>query len=392
MNAASSTIGRRAPAFVEVLHAPYGEAAREPLAAPAATHSWDALREPVRGRVAYPALAALPGVEQVRAFLTGRAPAPPVARLTGRRIVDASFGSATYALPATNWMLGAKGVVHSGVLAVIADGALIASVVSALPARVLCTTAELSLTFLGSPPSTGGELTAHARVVHVDEETGLAEVHVLEGDRLVAHGTSRCAVFPPIDDSIQLPAAERCVAHPEPITPDPHLRTPPATGSRHLHEARDGVEPLCAQLRGELARPPIDQLTGIRLLGVERGQVTFGLPASPWLRNEWGTVYGGVLALLAKSAAAAAVQTTADPGTAFTALDIKVNFLRPVPADGRELRATGTLLHRGKRLAIATAEVLHGNHRVAVLTGTTALRPPASRRTSPRDESPARVG
>jgi uncharacterized protein (TIGR00369 family) len=90
------------------------------------------------------------------------------------------------------------------------------------------------------------------------------------------------------------------------------------------------------------------------------GRAVFALSASPWLRNEWGTVYGGVLTLVAKSAAAAAVQTTAAGGTAFTALDIKINFLRPVPSDGREIVATGTVLHRGKRLAIATADVMHG--------------------------------
>ena len=60
------------------------------------------------------------------------APEPPVARLTGRRIVDASLGSATYTLPAPDWMLGPRGV-HSGVLAVLADGALIGSVISGFP-------------------------------------------------------------------------------------------------------------------------------------------------------------------------------------------------------------------------------------------------------------------
>jgi acyl-coenzyme A thioesterase PaaI-like protein len=61
------------------------------------------------------------------AFLTGRAPTPPVARLTGRRIVAASYGSATCALPATSWLAGPKGPVHSGVPAVLADGALISN-------------------------------------------------------------------------------------------------------------------------------------------------------------------------------------------------------------------------------------------------------------------------
>jgi uncharacterized protein (TIGR00369 family) len=361
-------------------------AAREAFATPAATGSSDPWREPVRGGVAYPALAALPGVEQVRAFLEGRAPAPPVARLTGRRIIDASFGSATYTLPATDWMLGAKGVVHSGVLALLADGALFAAVVSALPARVACTTAELSMTFFGSPPSAGGDLTARGRVLHIDNATALAEVHVHDRrDRLVAHGTSRCSVFAPFDESIQLLAPrEFAAADSNPSTPDPHLRVPPALSGDRLDQPRDGLELLRAELRGELPPPPIDQLTGMRLVGAEHGRVGFTLPASPWLRNEWGTVYGGVLSLLAKSAAAAAVQSTADRGTGFTALDIKANFLRAVPADGRELQATGTVLHRGKRLAIATAEVLHGEDRVAVLTGTTALIPPARLRPTHR--------
>jgi uncharacterized protein (TIGR00369 family) len=83
-------------------------------------------------------------------------------------------------------------------------------------------------------------------------------------------------------------------------------------------------------------------------VGAEPGRVVFALPASPWLRNEWGTVYGGMLTLLAKSAAAAAVQSTARRGTSFTALDVKINFLRAVPADGGERLATGTVLHRGQ--------------------------------------------
>jgi uncharacterized protein (TIGR00369 family) len=338
------------------------------------------LREPVRGGVVYPGLAALPGVEQVRALLAGRAPAPPVARLTGRRIVDASVGSVTYALQATDWMLGPKGVVHTGVLALLADGSLIATVVSGLPARVLCTTAELSLTFLGEPPSGGGEVTAHGQLLHLDGQMALAEVYVRDArDRLAAHGTSRCSVFPPIDESVQLvPPDEPAGAEAEPGSPDPYLRETPVTDRGHRHEARDGLELLRAQLRGELPPPPIDQLTGIRLVGAEPGRVVFALLASPWLRNEWGTVYGGILTLLAKSAAAAAVQATASRGTSFTALDVKINFLQAVPADGRELLATGTVLHRGKRLAISTAEVMHGDVRVAILTGTTALTPSAS--------------
>ena len=162
-------------------------------------------RERVRGVAAYPGLAAGSGVEQLEMFLTGRAPAPPIARLTGRRIIEASPGSAAYGLPATRWMLGPRGSVHPGVLAMLADGALVASVVSGLPPRTLCTTAELSITFLGRLCPARGEVVAQGRLVYLDAEMGLAEAFVYDADqRLVAHGTSRCAVFPPIGESVEL--------------------------------------------------------------------------------------------------------------------------------------------------------------------------------------------
>jgi uncharacterized protein (TIGR00369 family) len=333
-------------------------------------------REPPRGSPVYPGLAALAGVEQLRAFLSGRAPTPPVGRLTGRRIVDASHGSATYALPATRWMLGPSGFVHSGALALLADGALVAAVISGLPPRTLCTTAELSLTFLARLAAGRGEVTARGRLLHLDAEMGLAEVFVHDADdRLVAHGTSRCTVFPPIDASVELrPPAPS--AEPPSAAPDPYRRPVPAADASPAPAGRDGLELLRAQLRGALPAPPIDQLSGIRLVAADDGRVVFALAAHGWLGNEWGTVYGGVTTLLAKSAAAAAVQTTAAAGTRFTALDIKVNMLRPIALDGRELVATGTAVHRGKRLAIATAAVMHGDRQVAVATGTTALTPP----------------
>ena len=102
----------------------------------------------------------------------------------------------------------------------------------------------------------------------------------------------------------------------------------------------------------------------------------FSLPAQPDLVQELGTIFGGVIALLAHSASGAAVQTIAPAGTGFTALDLKVNFLRPAHAEGEELTATGLVAHRGRRLSIASAVVTYQGRRIAVATGTTALTPP----------------
>jgi uncharacterized protein (TIGR00369 family) len=135
-----------------------------------------------------------------------------------------------------------------------------------------------------------------------------------------------------------------------------------------------GLELLQRQLAGEVSRPPIDHLTGMRLTEAGDGSTTFVLPASPWLANEFGTVFGGMVALLASSAGSAAVQTIAPVGTSFTALDMKLNIIRPVQADGSELTARAQVVHRGRQLAISTTEVFDGrDKRVAVATGSTML-------------------
>jgi uncharacterized protein (TIGR00369 family) len=112
------------------------------------------------------------------------------------------------------------------------------------------------------------------------------------------------------------------------------------------------------------------------LLEAEDGRVVFSLPVHPGLLQELGTVFGGVIALLANSASGAAVQTIAPAGTGFTALDLKVNFLRPASAEDRELIATSAITHRGRRLSIAHAVVTCRGRRIAIATGTTALNPP----------------
>jgi uncharacterized protein (TIGR00369 family) len=150
---------------------------------------------------------------------------------------------------------------------------------------------------------------------------------------------------------------------------------PAPVGAALLHRL-SGLEILTAQLTGEIPAAPVDRYAGIRLIEAEDGRAVFALPVHPGLRQELGTVFGGVIALLAQSATGAAVQTIAPAGTGFTALDLKVNFLRPARAEDGELTATGALTHRGRKLSIANAVITSRGRRIAIATGTTALTPP----------------
>ena len=241
----------------------------------------------------------------------------------------------------------------------------------------VCTTAEVSTTFLGTA-SMGDVLLAEGKVIHADGSTGLSEVFIRRSDRtLVAHGTSRLFIFPPVPQDGEAPELQ-APATDEHEDPDPYLR--PAEGgtlSPEALESTSGLELLQRQLAGELPRSPIDNLTGIRLTEAADGHVKFAMPATGWCANELGTVFGGMVALLASSAGSAAVQSTAPVGTRFTALDMKLNLLRPLFADGRELTATGTVTHRGRQLSISSTEVTNEDGKcVAIATGTTMLSQP----------------
>ena len=74
-----------------------------------------------------------------------------------------------------------------------------------------------------------------------------------------------------------------------------------------LLQRLSGLEILAAQLSGEIPAAPIDRYSGIRLMEAEDGRVVFSLPVHSGLLQELGTVFGGVIALLAKSASGAAI-------------------------------------------------------------------------------------
>ena len=342
---------------------------------PTPTPIW---KEPPRGAPGdLAALVGMSGLEALQTFLDGRSPAPPVGRLTGRRLLSAERGRVVYELPVSEWLVGPKGTAHPGVLAFLADAPLLAAIQSVLGAGVVCTTAEVSTTFLGTA-SMGDVIVAEGLVIHADGATGLSEVFIRRGDgALIAHGTSRLFIFPPMPQDGEAPGLEPSEPD-EHADPDPYLR--PAEGgtlSAEALEASSGLELLERQLAGELPRSPIDNLTGIRLVDAEDGRVKFAMPATGWCANELGTVFGGMVALLASSAGSAAVQSTAPIGTRFTALDMKLNLLKPLFADGRELTATGTVTHRGRQLSISSTEVTNEDgKRVAIATGTTALSTP----------------
>ena len=329
----------------------------------------------MRGGYPDPAAFALPGLEQLRSLLAGKAPQPPLSRLTGLKLTEVGAGTATFVMPASPWLRTPEGVMTLGTLAVLADGPLACAVLSALPPATASTTSELTLRAL-RPVRMGTTLTAKAHVIYTGRTVALSDVSIEDHEgRLVAHGSSLLFVFPP-----QAPPPGPAVTppkEPEHATPDPYLR--PVVGEmlpQSVFDRMSGLEVMNALRAGSLPSPPSRYLFGLRMTEASEGQATFVLPASGWLCPPSARVQGGVLAMLADAALSGAITTLKPAGTATATIDLKVNFLRPAPADGRDLVARGKVDHAGRTIAVAHSEIVNADGKqIALATGSAVLLP-----------------
>ena len=334
-------------------------------------------QQPAKGGYPDPSMVALPGQERHRLGREGRIPFSPMSYLTELRMTAASRGHSSFSMPASPWFANSAGLISGGALALIGDAALGSVVHGDLPPGEFMTTAELSLTFLRPLLADGhSEISGSGQLIHRGRSQGLSEAFLFDaGDALIAHGTSRCSVLGPVDPMPEPPADAPVLDQPLPgDDPDDPLRRPLGGEvlAPEVFESRAGLEVLTALIAGELPRPPIHHLTGLRLTEAREGEAAMVLPCSRWLSTSARTVQGGFTAMLAEAALAAAVYSTAPAGTATATLDLKVNYLRPVFPDDRDLTARARVLHAGRTIAIAAAELTNADGKpVALATGST---------------------
>jgi uncharacterized protein (TIGR00369 family) len=120
---------------------------------------------------------------------------------------------------------------------------------------------------------------------------------------------------------------------------------------------RPGLELLRAMGDGELPPPPILALVDIERMTADEGRVVFWLRPQEFHYNPIGGVHGGVIATLLDSAAGCSVHSTLPAGIGYTTLDLTIKYLRPVTVRSGLLRAEGSVLSKGRRTALAQAQL-----------------------------------
>ncbi|OLR93951.1 thioesterase [Actinokineospora bangkokensis] len=147
----------------------------------------------------------------------------------------------------------------------------------------------------------------------------------------------------------------------------------PAATPATAPDGPTGLELLRAVFTGPRAATGIAGLIGMRVGEIERGRVVFTAATRPEFANPMGTTHGGICATLLDSVMGCAIHTELGPGDSYATLELKVNYIRAVPLDGRLLTAVGTTVHLGRQTATAEGRVTDPDGRLVAHASTTCI-------------------
>jgi uncharacterized protein (TIGR00369 family) len=155
------------------------------------TYTWD---DP---GISAAAMAHRSGLEILRAMGTGEIPPPPMMHTLGMAGIEVDGGKVVFRLEPQEFHYNPLGTMHGGVLATLLDSAAGCAVHTTLPAGTAYTSLDLTVKYLRPVTVRSGTLRCEGTVLSRGSRTALAQAQVFdERDRLVAHATSSCLIFP----------------------------------------------------------------------------------------------------------------------------------------------------------------------------------------------------
>jgi len=120
------------------------------------------------------------------------------------------------------------------------------------------------------------------------------------------------------------------------------------------------------------AATPSNRWLGSRLCARSAERAELELPLRAEFAQEEGVIHGGLIAMLADTAAVYLLWPDLG-GRRMTSIEFKVNFLSAARPDGGPLRAVATVLRQGRTIAVCESEVWQHDRRIAKGTFTYLL-------------------
>lgn len=120
-----------------------------------------------------------------------------------------------------------------------------------------------------------------------------------------------------------------------------------------------------------LPKAPIGDLIGFRVHEAGEGRAVATMETGPRHANPMGSLHGGVLCDLSDAAMGYAFASTLAAGEAFTTVELKINFLRPVW--NATLKAEAKVVQRGKSIGYVECEVTDEKSRLVAKAASTCM-------------------
>lgn len=124
-----------------------------------------------------------------------------------------------------------------------------------------------------------------------------------------------------------------------------------------LSAGLSGLEILHRISSGLIPAPPAAALVGFEPSFVMPGRVVFAYEPREDHYNALGAVHGGILTTVLDTVMGCAVSSKLEPGIAPVTIELKTSFVHPVTLASGILRAEGSVVHPGKRVATAEARL-----------------------------------
>jgi uncharacterized protein (TIGR00369 family) len=124
-----------------------------------------------------------------------------------------------------------------------------------------------------------------------------------------------------------------------------------------LSHGLSGLEILHRISSGLIPAPPAAELVGFAPTYVMPGRVVFGYEPREEHYNTLGAVHGGILTTVLDTVMGCAIHSKLEAGIAPITIELKSSFVHPVTIESGILRAEGTVVHPGSRVATAEARL-----------------------------------
>jgi uncharacterized protein (TIGR00369 family) len=108
-------------------------------------------------------------------------------------------------------------------------------------------------------------------------------------------------------------------------------------------------------VRQRMRESKSSELLGFEVESVHDGRAIFRLDVRPRHKQIHGVVHGGILAALADTTAAIAAYTVVPRGVELATLELKINYMEPVP--GGRVKADGRVLRSGRNFVVTECEI-----------------------------------